>query len=272
MKNKMIRFGMITLIAIFVLISMTACNAATEVEAAVQTPAPAMADTDAVDQTNPAAAPQSEAQAQEALPGEAAYVVEEVSMYTSVNGLTEAEVAGLIFMREEEKLAHDVYLALFELWAQPVFQNVANSEATHTTAVEHLLDQFQIPDPAADTAPGEFTDPTLQQLYADLIAQGETSLENALRVGAAIEEIDILDLEEELQHATHPEIRTVYENLLSGSENHLRAFVNSLSRTASVTYQPQYLDTALYDAILSEGSSNGNPGRGAGNQGNGKGQ
>jgi len=141
----------------------------------------------------------------------------------AVEDLTETEVDGLIYMREEEKLARDLYLALYEQWGLPLFQNIAGSEQTHTDAVKHLLDVYGIADPAEDTA-GIFTNPDLQALYDELIATGSRSLADALKVGAAIEEIDILDLRAALEEATNPEVRQVYENLLKGSENHLRAF------------------------------------------------
>jgi len=57
---------------------------------------------------------------------------------------------------------------------------------------------------------------------------GSQSLGNALKVGAAIEEIDILDLQEYLDNIKEQAIRQVYENLLKGSENHLRAFTSTV--------------------------------------------
>ena len=107
--------------------------------------------------------------------------------------LTEEEINGLIFMREEEKLAHDVYIALYQTWGLSIFQNIANSEQTHTDTVKVLLDAYGIADPSANTAPGEFVNPELQALYTQLVAQGSQSLTDALKVGAAIEEIDILE-------------------------------------------------------------------------------
>lgn len=112
--------------------------------------------------------------------------------------LSDAEVEGLLYIREEEKLARDVYLALYEKWGLPIFQNLANSEQTHTDAVKTLLDRYDLEDPAAGKDVGVFTNPTLQGLYDQLVAEGKQSLANALRVGAAIEEIDVLDLEERI--------------------------------------------------------------------------
>ena len=47
-------------------------------------------------------------------------------------------------------------------------------------------------------------------------------------MGAAIEEIDILDLQERLAQTDNADIQQVFNNLLNGSYNHLRAFVSTL--------------------------------------------
>lgn len=183
------------------------------------------------------------------------------------SGLTQAEADSLVFMREEEKLAHDVYLTLYDIWGLNLFQNIAGSEQTHTDAVAGLLYTYNIPDPA-DTSPvGDFVNPDLQTLYDDLVAWGSQSLSDALKVGAAIEEIDILDLEEALTFVSANDIRNVYQNLLSGSENHLRAFTSTLERQTGEVYEPQYLDADDYTTIVSESVSRGN--QGGGNQGYG---
>lgn len=168
-----------------------------------------------------------------------------------LESLSTAESASLTYMREEEKLAHDVYARLNTLWGSqtPVFGNIAQSEATHTEAVRLLLVRYSLPDPAANLGEGLFVAPVLQQLYYDLTAQGSTSLINALRVGAAIEEIDILDLENALPAIDNQDIRQVYANLLKGSRNHLRAFVQALAQQG-VTYTPAYLTTDAYTAIV----------------------
>lgn len=189
-----------------------------------------------------------------------------------VGDLGDDEVADLRYMREEEKLAHDVYLALYDLWGIPVFQNIAASEQTHTEAVKTLIDRYGIEDPAVGNALGVFVDPDLQALYDDLVATGSLSLGDALKVGAAIEEIDILDLEESIARTDNADIILVYENLLQGSRNHLRAFVSTFERQTGETYVPRYMDQAAYEAIISEGIERGNPGGGAGGGGRGNGR
>jgi hypothetical protein len=117
-------------------------------------------------------------------------------------------------------------------------------------------------DPAAGKAAGVFVDASLQALYNQLVAQGRQSLSAALKVGGAIEEIDILDLKERLATTTHSDIQQVYTSLLNGSYNHLRAFANTLKTQTGVVYQPQYLDAATYQAIIA-----GTNGRRGGNDG-----
>lgn len=175
--------------------------------------------------------------------------------------VSQAEIDALLYMREEEKLAQDVYLALYDQWGAQVFSNIASSEAQHTQAVLELIQRYELPDPALAEA-GKFTNPDLQALYDQLVAQGADSLEAALRVGAAVEEIDILDLEERLAATDSADLQQVFNSLLSGSESHLRAFVQNLERQFNLVYQPQYLSLERYQAIL--GGANG---RGQGGQG-----
>ncbi|MCX6027838.1 MAG: DUF2202 domain-containing protein [Chloroflexi bacterium] len=172
------------------------------------------------------------------------------------------EAAALQFMREEEKLAHDVYMTLSDAGGLRVFDNIAASEQKHTEAVAALLDRYEIADPAAGKALGEFTDVKLRALYDQLVAQGSKSVADALKAGAAIEEIDIRDLQERLAGTDNAAIQRVYNNLLAGSGNHLRAFVSNLKSRTGETYAPQYLSQAAYDAIITaSGSQGGGNGR-----------
>lgn len=136
--------------------------------------------------------------------------------------LSPEEAAALLFMREEEKLARDVYTQLYALWGQPVFQNIAASEQAHMDEIKVLLDRYGLADPALD--PGQFTDPNLQALYDQLMAQGSLSVTDALNVGVLIEQTDIADLQVRLAQTDNADIQLVYTNLMNGSYNHLAAF------------------------------------------------
>jgi hypothetical protein len=169
--------------------------------------------------------------------------------------LSTNETAGLLYIYEEEKMARDVYTALFTLWGQPAFQNIAASEQVHMDAVRTLLVRFGIPVPV--TAAGVFVDPSLQALYNNLLATGKRSLVDALKVGATIEEVDITDLQSHLAQTTAADIRLVYNNLMSGSYNHLRSFTGVLYRLTGEVYQPQNLSTDLYQSIVTGTISHG---------------
>jgi hypothetical protein len=104
--------------------------------------------------------------------------------------LSQDEEDALLYMREEEKLAHDVYVSLYAKWGLPIFDNISRSEATHTAAVKTLLDRYSLSDPASSQV-GVFTNPDLKAMYTDLIAKGSISLAEAMKVGAIIEEVDI---------------------------------------------------------------------------------
>jgi hypothetical protein len=171
--------------------------------------------------------------------------------------LSADEAAGLIFMREEEKLAHDVYVTFYQQYGLSIFNNIANSEAMHMSSVKTLLDRYGLADPAAGNSAGEFENADLQALNNQLVAQGRLSLSAALKVGAAIEEIDILDLEARLATTTHSDIQQVYASLLNASYNHLRSFVGTLKTQTGEVYQPQYLDAATYQSIIGGTSGKG---------------
>lgn len=171
-----------------------------------------------------------------------------------------ADADGLLLMREEEKLARDVYLANAERYGLPVFENIAASEQRHMDAVLGLLDARDLADPAADQPRGVFTADAVQDLFDALDARSARSLDEALRVGAEVEEIDIVDLTRLLAEAEDADLRAVYDSLLSGSYNHLRAYVGQLEGRG-VTYAPQHLDAAEYAAILSAGGAGRRGGR-----------
>jgi hypothetical protein len=150
-----------------------------------------------------------------------------VALFTPVlqaAGLSDAEKDYLLIMREEEKLARDVYQALNTKWNHRTFTNIAKSEQQHMDTLKVLLDRYGISDPAAGKKPGEFMNQKLRGLYAELVKKGSTSLSAALAVGVEVEKLDIADLEEAISKTTQNDTNLVYKNLLRGSNNHLKAF------------------------------------------------
>lgn len=197
--------------------------------------------------------------------------------------LDAVEEVGLSKMREEEKLARDVYQVLYKKWNHLTFAQIARSEQQHMDSLKVLFDKYNLIDPITDSAVGVFTDPELQELYHSLVARGEKSLVDALQVGATIEDLDIKDLYDLLEQTDNSDIKTVYQNLVKGSRNHLRSFSYRLSLN-NATYEAQYLTAAQIDDIITSprergmvdengvqisgsGTSGRGKGRGAGMQG-----
>lgn len=167
-----------------------------------------------------------------------------------------AETASLVFMREEEQLAHDVYAKSAALWATPLFANIANSEATHSAAVKLLLDRYQLADPLASLPNGTFKTPAFQALYESLVAASQVSLIAALKVGVEIEELDIRDITTQKTSIDNLDILMVYDNLLKGSRNHLRSFMKVLVQMGG-SYVPKYISQAEFDAIVNSAIETG---------------
>jgi hypothetical protein len=161
--------------------------------------------------------------------------------------LSEDEIEALILMREEEKLARDVYKVLYETWGAQIFLNIQASEQTHFDQIGVLLERYDLQDPALDY--GVFADHHLQELYDLLISIGTTSLADAYWVGATIEDYDIYDLIHCLAVTDNKDIRQVFTNLMEGSYNHLRGYVYCLS-TLGMDYTPQYITVELFNEIL----------------------
>ncbi len=131
-------------------------------------------------------------------------------------------------MKEEEKLARDVYTVLYQKWGSRIFYNISQAEEKHMDAVILLLKYYGSADTLVEDT-GIFTRPEFQTLYNDLVSAGSASVEDAFKTGALIEEMDIKDLTDNLEFVTNENIILVFENLLKGSRNHLRAFIRQLA-------------------------------------------
>jgi hypothetical protein len=79
--------------------------------------------------------------------------------------LSAMERSGILFMREEEKLARDVYLYLYEIYPLRPFLNISKSEQAHMDAMLYLIDTLNLVDPVGKNPPGVFQNEELQELY-----------------------------------------------------------------------------------------------------------
>ncbi len=177
------------------------------------------------------------------------YMMRELLDEIPSDTLSEDETQGLIKMREEEKLARDVYLTLYDKWDEIIFNNIAKSEQMHTDSVKELLDRYEIEDPVKSDKIGQFTNKELQTLYNELIQKGDKSLVDALEVGATIEDLDIFDLDKLLEKTNNEDIIFVYENLRNGSYNHMKAFTRVLEMNGG-QYKPQFITEEEYEKII----------------------
>lgn len=170
--------------------------------------------------------------------------------------ISEIEKEALLKMREEEKMARDVYRFLYDRWGLRIFDNISQAEQTHMNAVKILLTKYSIADPVTDDSAGKFTDPELLKLYEQLIVKGNISLTEALFVGATIEDVDIFDIQNYQLKVDNMDILFVFGNLKKGSENHMRAFTRQLGRY-NLKYKAQYITQEELEAILSSDSGSG---------------
>jgi hypothetical protein len=170
--------------------------------------------------------------------------------------ISDAESISLIHMREEEKLARDVYIAMFNKYGLRIFENISMSEQTHTDAILQLLTKYAINDPVGVNAVGVFTDPGLQALYTSLVNSGSVSVIEAYKVGAIIEDLDLNDLKNDLLKVDNQDIILVYQMLSKGSRNHMRNFYSNL-KSLGFTYVPQFITQYELDAIVNTAMERG---------------
>ena len=164
--------------------------------------------------------------------------------------LSESEVEAIAYLREVEKLARDVLLALDEQWDDEAFRRVAQSEDTHTEAIKALIDRYNLWDPSSVTWDGYYNNEELLALHRQLVRRGKGSAVDALAVGVQIQEISILDMREYRAETDDEDVQMVYENLLRASRNHLRVFAALLEEQGAV-YERKHLGQTLFDEIVS---------------------
>jgi len=163
--------------------------------------------------------------------------------------LSQEEVSALQHMLEEEKLARDVYLTLEELWGVGIFGIIADSEQQHMSALVSLCARHGLDTSVAELEPGVFRDAAFQDLYDRLVNAGAANLVSALEVGVFAEELDIFDLRQYLESVENTAVRLVFQNLLKGSRNHLRAYYAQFTLQGG-EYAPQFLSQEDFDSII----------------------
>ena len=164
--------------------------------------------------------------------------------------LSPKEKAWLLKMREEEKLAHDVYFTILQRWPLRAFENITNSEQKHMDMVKALLDKYGLKDPVKGLGMGYFKSKEFSELYSEMVKRGMKNFGEAIKVGAEIEELDIHDLQQALKEVDNQDVKLVFQNLMKASRNHLRIFSNWLKKIGE-NYQPKYISKEEYQKTIS---------------------
>lgn len=162
--------------------------------------------------------------------------------------LSQQEEDDLLFLREEEKLARDVYLFSYDKYGAAIFNNIARSEQQHMDQLLTLINNYNLNDPASSER-GVFNNQILQDLYNDLTAQSSNSLVDALTIGATVEDLDIKDIDEFEDRTDKLDILNAYDELKCGSRNHLRSYINQLEMNG-INYVPQFISNDEFNEII----------------------
>lgn len=165
--------------------------------------------------------------------------------------LNQSDIEALLFMLEEEKLARDTYNFLSDLWSVSIFGNIANSEQAHMNAIINQLETSSIE--FTILPEGEFSNSTLQNYYNQFVAEGEVSVLQAFQIGATIEDLDIVDLQEYINGTSNESLISVFEKLQCGSRNHMRSFYSNIVNQGQ-DYVPQFLSVEEFNSIVNSPS------------------
>jgi hypothetical protein len=195
------------------------------------------------------------------------YSETENSEKSKTKGISDVEKKHILFMREEEKLARDVYITLGKKWDIWQMKRIQKSEQRHMDALKTLIKKFNLEDPVTDDAVGKFNSEHFKELYDKLVKDGSASLVKALTVGAIIEDLDIKDLDECISECQNKQVISIFKNLNRGSRNHMRAFTRALKSNNS-SYAPKYISEKQYKSIITSDQERG----GGGGHGHGKGR
>lgn len=170
--------------------------------------------------------------------------------------LSQTEINSVLWMREEEKLARDLNESLSENYEPRIFSRMAITEQNHMDAMLLLLEKYELEDPIGSNGTGVFADTELQNMYNDLLANGKTELTEAFLAGAYIQEFAILHRKDAINNQVdNLDISTLYENLITASVNHLRAYVREL-RLQGTEYVPQLMTPEQYGEYIGRVTGN----------------
>lgn len=163
--------------------------------------------------------------------------------------ISSSEESDLIYMREEEKLAHDFYSLMYDKWGLRPFYNITGSEERHMAVLLSVINKYNLIDPIKDIKTGVFKNVDLGKTFSALLQQGNKSELDALTAAAEIEELDIKDLMSAIKTTDNEDLNFIYKNLINASGNHLRAFIRNIERRGG-NYSPKHLDKKSFEEFL----------------------
>lgn len=164
--------------------------------------------------------------------------------------LTDAEKNHVLWMREESKVARDLYTFLFNRWGIPVFKKKMVKEQVNMDRSLTIINKYGLTDPIVKDEQGIYSKENFRQMYVELAMRGNSSLPEALRAAAITEELDIMELEDALQNTiTNPDLKSIYNTMAVSSRNHLRAIIEQIQCMGEI-YGPQRLPEKRFYSIV----------------------
>lgn len=158
--------------------------------------------------------------------------------------------AVIMYLVEQEKLAHDFYRSLDTMWVTDIFNRVANEEYEHVGKLSAVAAELMInvPNHFNEYPMGQFIDSKLRHLYTELMISANFSLEDAYRTSANLEERKMVDLKMALKEPNFELENLTYKALLIGSEDNFKAFIRALNEMNS-GYTPILMSPSEFEAL-----------------------
>ena len=174
--------------------------------------------------------------------------------YLPSPSLTQPLKDSLAYMGNEERLAYDVYLNLYEyhqqnshIEIQQLYNIATNAESQHIAIVQSLVQRYNLNTSdftdvnetvvndnnmsATNMPKGVYDIQKIQDLYNTLYALGQNTQEDALKVACMVEITDIDDLDKyiiEAHNSNTTDIEAAFNTLRDGSYSHYWAFDKAL--------------------------------------------
>jgi hypothetical protein len=152
------------------------------------------------------------------------------ALASSTSTLTQPLQDSIQYMYNEEGLAYDIYLSLYQIYPLQQLQNIAlNSESKHQEAVNQLAIKYALN--LVPSSAGIYEVEAIDELYDTLYQKGVDSEQDALEVGCMVEVVDIDDLNtfiSQAQASNAPDVVAIFDYLRKGSYKHYWEFDSAL--------------------------------------------